>query len=458
MKYGYYWNDKIPTSVSYSKDPKSFFYSLLYEYNQYSAPDGDRFSWIQDNYLELQAMLSGVVSNEIGFEYQLYAYTDKDVFGEIAYVKPGTDAAAKGLKRGQVFTHVNDVALTVYNYQALLAFDASSVKLRIADPAINHISKIFNFNNAQNITLNLLSTYAENPVYLDTVYNISGKKIGYLVYNFFASDDGDETGAYDKALNNVFADFKSNGITELILDLRYNSGGSLLSAIYLASMIVKNLNTSDVFLKVEYNNQLQQEYIKAYGAKSLNSTFVDKVTVYGNNDKVKSEAALSNLGNVQTLYVLTGKHTASASEMVINGLKPYMSVYLVGDTTIGKNVGSTTIYDERNTSNKWGMQPIIAKFYNSNNQSDFTAGFVPNELEQDTWNMPKKQLGDIQEALLSGALQTITGGNLHAMAKQIHLQKPASIRAQTLRSSLDKKAWRNQIIIPGNSKFEKVQP
>jgi C-terminal processing protease CtpA/Prc len=140
--------------------------------------------------------------------------------------------------------------------------------------------------------------------------------------------------------------------------------------------------------------------------------------------------------------VLTGSYTASASELVINGLKPYMNVFLIGTKTYGKNVGSSTFYKENDSKNKWGLQPIIAKFYNSDGKSDFTDGFAPDIYDPDSWNMPKKELGDVNEALLELAIGHITG----AIAPQ-KLQTRSIQYLPELGSSLESKAWRNQIIM-----------
>jgi len=93
--------------------------------------------------------------------------------------------------------------------------------------------------------------YAENPVFLDSVYTIDGKKIGYFVYNFFAPDRG-QTGyedEYDNQVDAIFAKFKAAGVKHLILDLRYNGGGDSRSTINLASNIVTGLSTTKVFFK-----------------------------------------------------------------------------------------------------------------------------------------------------------------------------------------------------------------
>ena len=445
----YLWNDKIPASLDDEADPDLFFDAMLYKYDKTYAPDGDRFSWIQEDYIALLESLSGVVSNELGFDYKWYGYNQNEVFGEFAYIKKNTDAAAKGLKRGQAFTHVNDTKITMDNYRSLLsgATQGAAVTLTVLDVELDHTSGTIYFENERKISINLLSRYAENPIFLDSIYTVNGKTIGYLVYNFFAADSGDDTGAYDLALNAVFEKFKNRGVENLVLDLRYNSGGSVTSAIYLSSMIVKNLNTSNVFCKMEYNKDYQSYVVGKYGTDYLLDYFTDNIEVRGADGKLTGTYNLHNIGNLQTLYVLTGSWTASASELIINGLIPYMNLFLVGDVTIGKNVGSTTFYKENDARNKWGLQPIIAKFYNSQGKSDYTAGFIPDMKDEDTWNMPKKQLGDINEALLGAAIRHITGeiGASAVTTRSIPLN-PALFRV--LGSSLDNKPWSNQIVIP----------
>ncbi|MDD4010234.1 MAG: S41 family peptidase, partial [Fermentimonas sp.] len=109
------------------------------------------------------------------------------------------------------------------------------------------------------------------------------------------------------------------------------------------------------------------------------------------------------------LYVLTSGWTASASEFIINGLKPYMDVILIGETTYGKNVGSITLYEENDPKNKWGMQPIVVKFANSLGFSDFTAGFAPNYEVDEFENLYLYEFGDSNDPLLGTALSNITG-------------------------------------------------
>ncbi|MFM7851365.1 MAG: S41 family peptidase, partial [Flammeovirgaceae bacterium] len=163
------------------------------------------------------------------------------------------------------------------------------------------------------------------------------------------------------------------GITDLVVDLRFNSGGAEAATVNLASLIGKGVDNTKVFAKRQYNANLTQQILNDpnYGAAFLSTKFVNKTQNIGN--------MLRN-GRV---YILTGPRTASASELLINGLKPYMDVYLIGSTTYGKNVGSISIYEQNDPKNTWGMQPIVVKSFNSLDQSNYSNGFTPNIKDDD---------------------------------------------------------------------------
>ena len=144
------------------------------------------------------------------------------------------------------------------------------------------------------------------------------------MYNAFVAD-------FDEALNNAFADFKAQGVTDLILDLRYNGGGSVNTATYLASMITGQF-VGQVFAVERWNSKVQP-----YQGNSR-EYFTDNIV------KDSRKIAINSL-RMSKVYIITSENTASASELVINGLKPYIQVVQVGATTIGKNQGSVTIYD-----------------------------------------------------------------------------------------------------------------
>jgi C-terminal processing protease CtpA/Prc len=386
MSYWYLWNNQLPAHTNKNTDPESYFNSLLYS--------EDRFSWIQDNYKELLNSLQGI-SREAGYEYVLYREKENtdNVLLQILYIKPASPAAASELKRGDVITHINGQQITVSNYQTLL----ESIR---EDHTVQY--KPLNVDNetfGDVKTLSLTATeYAENPNYLHTIIEAGGKKVGYFVYNFFAEGTDSEQGIYDAEMDAIFAEFKSAGINELVLDLRFNSGGSEGSAKNLASLIGKGIDKNKIFLKREYNSQVKEAILSdnELGESFLVSKYVNKPNNIGNQ--------LSS-GRV---YILTSSRTASASELIINALKPYMEVFIVGDTTYGKNVGSISLFEEKDPKNTWGLQPIVVKVFNSLDQSDYSTGFEPQVLDKDN-SLFLYPLGDTREALLGQALNQITG-------------------------------------------------
>jgi hypothetical protein len=157
-----------------------------------------------------------------------------------------------------------------------------------------------------------------------------------------------------------------------------------------------NQNYTDYFNSDDFKNEFDE------------NPFVDNFATTIEVEKpTKPTYPLQNVGDkLQRIYFITGTGTASASEMVINGLKPYINCVLIGDTTVGKNVGSTLIHDEENTENQWAIMPIILKYFNKDHQSDFSDGFAPEFQLQDDYSY---QLGDTREALLAKAISQITG-------------------------------------------------
>lgn len=386
MEFWYLWNNELPVRPDKNKDPESFFKSLL--------SSQDRFSWIQDNYQDLLNSLQGI-SKESGYEFVLYRESEasNNVIAQVLYVKPGSPAAQAGLKRGDVITHINSEQLTTSNYQAVIKLIRENHSI-IYKPLIIAEER---FDAPQSVSLNAVQ-FTENPNHLSRVIQIEDKKIGYFVYTFFASGTDGNPNAYDLEMEAIFADFKAQGITDLVLDLRFNSGGSEKAAANLASLIGKGVDNTKVFAKRSYNSKVEQEILNdpQLGQNYLITKFVN------------TSANVGHLLSEGRVYILTSSRTASASELVINALKPFMDVFLIGDVTYGKNVGSISIYDEDDAANKWGLQPIVVKVFNSLGQSDYGNGFNPNVIDKDN-SLYLYPLGDPKEALLAQAIGQITG-------------------------------------------------
>ena len=354
------------------------------------SPSIDRFSWIVDDYLELEGQLQGTTNNngvEFGLSYKSAGSTE--IIGWVRYIIPNSNAATKDIKRGDVFYGVNGTQLTTSNYQALLFGSNNDYTLNMAD--IN--GGAFTPNGK---TVALTKTVLdENPILVNTVITSGSKKIGYLMYNGFYSN-------YDSKLNEAFGALKSQGITDLVLDLRYNGGGSVTTATYLASMITGSF-TGQVFAKQQWNDKIES-YFAANAPNSLKDFFVDKI----------GSTPLNSV-NMTKVYILTSRSSASASELVINGLKPYINVVQIGDVTVGKNVGSVTLYDsptfgkqDRNPNHRYAMQPLVLKIVNSEGFGDYQSGLTPT-FQQIEYINTLGVLGTTTEPLLNTAIAKITG-------------------------------------------------
>ena len=437
MEYVYYWNDNIPSDNNKSLKPDDYFNSLLYR--------GDRFSWIQDNFLELIESLSGV-STEAGYEFNLPLMPDDvNIIGYIAYIKPGTPAEATVLKRGDYFLTVNNKQLTINNYTTLMQEMTKPHSLGVA---VIQGEEITGLKNVQ--LSSVIENYAENPILLDSVYNIPDKKIGYFVYNFFARDSKMSGIEYEKELNNLFGKFIDEGIDELIIDLRYNSGGTVVTAEALASMI-SNRSTTDVFGYEEYNSYVSSELEREMGKDYNVSYFPDHIDNVQNNT-IRERVSINKLSGMDRVYLIVSEQTASASELIINCLKPYMDVILIGWTTVGKNVGALIIYEDdpvKQRTNKWGMLPIVSKFSNSLKQSNYANGFEPDVWVHESEELVMKPLGDIDELLLHTTLKEILGPAFSSTSSGNRGANPLVTRGKPriIGSSIDRNPARKNMFV-----------
>ncbi|MEM0518887.1 MULTISPECIES: S41 family peptidase [Aequorivita] len=362
--------------------------------NNYETPEAlfdyllspqDRFSTLFSDYTLIENALSGITLSN-GMEFGLVYYPDNsgNVFGYVRYVLPNTDAQSEGIKRGDLFTTIDGQQLNENNYNDLLAPDSYTIGLATYDGS--------DFTPTGETALLNKMQYNENPVYKSQILTVNGTKIGYLMYNGFIKD-------YDTELNNAFAQFKAEGINNLVLDLRYNGGGSVETATDLASMITGQFN-GQVFYKEFWNEDRQAE-------NAVDGLF---------DNTISNGSAINNL-NLTQVYILTTRRSASASELVINGLKPYIDAVQVGDTTTGKFQASFLLYDapapqfnrnEANLGHTYAMLPLVFKTANAAGNTDFINGLFPNiTLKEDYFNLGV--LGDENEPLLAAALSEIAG-------------------------------------------------
>ena len=393
-------DDKFSSNEAYSNylagypTPETLFESLIYQ-----PETVDRFSIIVNDYIALEQRFKGVFKTN-GMEFSLYTAPNStsDLVGVVLLVLNGSDAEAKGVKRGDLFGQVDGVSITKTNASELFAQDSYTINLSTYnDNGTSETTDDTIVPNGTNIALHKIE-FTENPIYITKVFQVGGQQVGYIMYNGFTSGSEND-------LNAVFANFKSLNVNQLILDLRYNPGGSVATTTYLASMITGQF-TGQVFETLIYNENLQQ----------FNQDYLFSNTVNGN--------ALNSLG-LSKIYVLTTNRSASASEGLINGLSPYINVIQIGTETTGKTQASRTFYDSpdlsrqgANPAHTYALQPLIANGVNKNMKTVPSTGLPPsNGYEYKETPLNLGILGNANEPLLALALADIqnTTGKSHTI-------------------------------------------
>ena len=251
-----------------------------------------------------------------------------------------------------------------------------------------------------NVELKREFDFKINPIQLASIISVENqktmfsKKIGYLMYNQFVADKSEE-------INNVFKEYKDQAIDDLILDLRYNGGGSIRNCVELASMITGQFK-NQIFAKEKWNKKTETYLIENFGKETILNRFV---SVLQSGEQINSL-------NLNRVLIITSSETASASELIINGLRPYIEVIHIGSRTTGKNVASITVYDyigegeTKNPNHTYAMQPIVLKIANAEGYADYTDGLIPDYyIEENLQNFGS--LGSKDEPLLSLTLNII---------------------------------------------------
>jgi len=379
--------------------PEEIFESLLFQPGVI-----DRFSWIVDDYIALENSFQGInLTTGMDFGLNRFSNSSSNVYGYIRYIIPKSSAAEKSLERGMIFNTINGTQLTDRNYQNLLFNSDISLNVGFAD--------FNNGNPTANGTTILVSKQqvAENPIANFKVFTEGTHKIGYLLYNQFSS-------SYDAELNKVFNSFDSENINELIVDLRYNGGGSVRTATYLGSMITGQF-TGQLYSKEVWNAKIQG----AFNTERFFNYFTNEIKKTDEDGTIILQESINSL-NLSTVYFIVSGSTASASELVINSLRPYIDVKIIGTTTVGKQVGSVTLYDSDNLTRNganlnpnhtYAIQHIVLEISNKDNQNE-PDGFIPGislpgiEIEETPGNMGV--LGERSDPLLDRTIQYITTG------------------------------------------------
>lgn len=354
MNHDYLWRNDMPDSLlcDYDLPPVDFYKSLL--------SSKDRFSYCETNssYNPLKP------EQHLGYEYQTYELSDGGVFAQVLLVT-NPELKIKGLKRGDI----------------IVGQLGGSIIVR---------GKIEQNRLAPIDTIEASNPFVDNQtVYLDSIYVVDSRKIGYLCYLKF-----------DEIIDlvPVIKRFYDANINEMILDLRYNPGGYVSTCKYLSNSIVNEKGYDGIFQQCTYNDIITKEKERETGS----GISVNRFTI-PNNGKNALGTPMYGL-NLKRVFVLTSKNSASASEAAIISMRPYMDVVIIGENTYGKGVGSWTIRDNKY---KYQLQPITMRYHNALMETTPDNGLEVDCYVPDGYSASKKELGDREEPLLAKALDMI---------------------------------------------------
>ena len=379
----YFWNEKLPTYDNY--EPRKYNSELvnLDNYNENlfnivkssASPDYDaeaedtKYSYIFDqsdkNPTASIAHRTSSVDleghgNDIGVRLGYYGSANNYKI-LVTAVYPNSPADHAGFVRGDVITQINGVSYGTNFYNQIdhitNAIDGAVVTLAGTRSDVP-------FSTVLNKGL-----YTSGPVYKNSTLTAGTKKIGYLAYARFSSLENSMN-----ALNAAFQSFSNNGVTDLIIDLRYNGGGYISTAVYLTNLIAPT-GTSGVMFAEHYNAIMQNKQatiLKNQPNVNSNGTIVgsyfdEDYSVTANTTTFSKSGPVGGVKNV--VFIVTGS-TASASELVINNLKPHMTVKLVGERTYGKPVGFFPITLE----NKYDVYYAMFETKNSKGEGGYFNG------------------------------------------------------------------------------------
>ncbi len=374
----YYWNEETESTAADYNQPYDDFFNSYLTYLNKNGLDGNVWSRNTERYL--YSYITRATSDEAnlpplnyGMEFDIVDYSvnkETRIVSRILYVMDQSPAANAGLKRSDWFYKVNDVQMYDYNYNRLID--------TLVDPVYGFSPKLgmLTFQAyANNLVDNKASTlvtparYQGSPILNsnpdDRIITKAAKDgnttvTGYLVYNSFDP-------SYESELVNVFGEFRkangNNGITHLILDLRYNKSGTVEMAKLMADLILPSDYNGQVFANYEFNSKHADQNHSAVIASHANSV------------------------GLKTVFILTSGHTAGASELLINGLLGLDGITLVviGEKTEGMNVGMVK-RTYANNGYVYGVYPAAFRCYNAKSNGDYQYGLLPNGGEVNEWN------------------------------------------------------------------------
>ena len=410
MAANYLWNENIPDMrLDYSLDYQQFLLSMLDGVAKNGDANHDDGYWANGErlgyytYIQSNAPLSRSAGDRftdsgLAIIPTILGSRDDDPCGfAVRWVTPGSPADIAGVKRGDFISTVNKIAVTQNNYTSLgNSVLNGNVTIDLNDVTFTNGSAVIT-NKVKSVLVGK-DTYTDPSIYKAEVVEMpNGKKVAYLMYFGFHTD-------YDDQLNDVFAKFKSEGAEELVIDLRYNPGGHVLSSTVLGTLVAGAQHKGDVYVQTTYNSTRSAagevgQYKIGEGTNPESNKSYDPIV-----------KALDNSLNLKRVFVIGSGTTASASELIINGLRGLdITVNLVGTTTHGKNVGMEG-WQKKFGSYNFLFYPVTFFCENAKGFRDYSNGFTPDLYIDDSTTYPG-DFGTMKDALSSNALVWASTGS-----------------------------------------------
>jgi carboxyl-terminal processing protease len=404
----YLWNNEVPTNI-YMAD----FTNTLDYFDRLKTPaitaSGKPKDQFHFTYTTAEWNALNTAGQETGYGVTWAASASKPPRTWIvAVVEPNSPAARAGLQRGDMLAFVDGVDFVTTNTDA--GIDTINAGLYPERDGESHRFGIKRGSTALDVTMNaavVSSDSVKNAKVIDTPTG----KVAYLTFNDFNA-------VAEKQLIDAFTMFQSQGVNDLVIDMRYNGGGLLGIASELGYMIAGPSSATKTFERLIYNSKTPPDAPFLFASKAYGYT--------APNPAINGQA-LPYLG-LKHVTVLTTADTCSASESVINGLRGIdVQVDIIGGGTCGKPYGFTPVDNCGTTYFSIQFQGVNAKGF-----GDYADGFTPTcTVADDFAHAP----GDTSEGLLAAALAYRTSNacpTSRASAVPLKLVRPAAKEVKVL--------------------------
>ncbi|PUA28584.1 MAG: hypothetical protein B0W54_11615 [Cellvibrio sp. 79] len=398
----YLWFEELPDlNPGDHGNPQEYFELLKTNKTTSSGTPKDKFHWWEPTE-DAESWESGI-TYDYGIRLKVYSTTPPRKYF-VAYVEPGSPAALASVKRGtrilkidnyDLVNETSEAGTNALNERLFPSQSGVAYKFELQDAGVN---------TPYSVTIQA-GEVATSPVLLTKVLETSSGKVGYIVFNSHVEKA-------EKQWITAIQQLKQEAVSDVVLDLRYNGGGLLLTASQVSYMLAgSNVKDKVFYEQIENSKQKKQEPMP----------FVD---IGWFSDYKNLDLPALDLNRV---YILTSNGTCSASEAIINGLRgANIQVYLIGDTTCGKPYG---YYPEENCGTTY--YTIQLKGANSKGFGEYGDGFIPSTTDDNKTKIKgcrvqddiDHQLGDTQEAMLATALNLRASGSCSASVNA-KLQKP----------------------------------